>query len=169
MIDPHADAVAALARLAEVYAAARVGLPSRRFVAAGLPVWDEECAAVWFESVQPWAGGLPGVQADQMTPGVMGAGGASGVLVVEVVRCSPQTARDDGTPPSASAETAAAGLVHRDYQLAWDAVMGATADGGRLFGTHGAVWLGWRTVGPMGGLVGSRSRFAVALGAGLRV
>ena len=67
MIDPHADAVAALARLAEVYAAARVGLPSRRFVAAGLPVWDEECAAVWFETVQPWSGGLPGVQADQMT------------------------------------------------------------------------------------------------------
>lgn len=139
-------------------------LPARQYVSAGPPAWDCELLATWCEQtaggVTPTAAGVT----DAMTSGAAWAMRV-GTIVVTIARCAP-TQGDSGEPPSVDQEEGAARTLYEDAQRVLNALITANREG-TLGSCHGVAFLGWRVLGPEGGLVAGELRVAVGLATGL--
>lgn len=142
-------------------------LPDRQLVSVGPPAWDvtdEGCAggvvAVWVERVYPHAGNVVAEPADAQ------AGSAGHVLRgwfvrIQIARCVP-TLDDQGNPPDAGDEEAAAEVLLRDCQLVQNVLRAAEKDG-TLTRCNDLAFVEWVSVGPDGAMAGGTHGYRMNL------
>lgn len=144
-----------LAAVVAGYVTAGVELPERQLIAPSLPVWDCELLAVHVERQFSYAGNLASEVVEPLTdaPGFALRGA---VIAVHLIRCVPSQ-DDDGNPPTAAAETAAAETILRDSQLLVNVLVAAVRNGD--IGTCNSVaFQEWESLTASGGLGGGRLR-----------
>jgi hypothetical protein len=137
-----------------------VALPDRQLVALGLPAWDCEQLTVSIDRIYGHGGD---VNIEQ--PTALHAHPAfsmrAAVFSILLLRCVP-VSDDDGTPPDADAENAAALAVYADQQLVENAVI-ASYNAGELASCNGLTVVEWLSQTPAGGLGGGLTRVRLAL------
>lgn len=139
------------------YAAEGVPLPARQLVTPGVPAWDIDVApcdglvGVYVERQFSYAGNLAQEVIEPLYPAV-GFATRGAVVSVNVLRCVP-VLTDQGLPPAATAEEAAAATILGDSQLLVNTIVAAVRDG-EIGGCGSLALEGWRSLGPEGGWAG---------------
>lgn len=133
-------------------------LPERQYVSDGSIVWDCPTLAVMAEATY----GTTGDPAFDAVTGIgMGYALRGAVLVVTVLRCTPDV-DDDGNPPPIAAIEESADVILTDSIAVLNALM-ATQAAGDLVTCNGLVFERWSSVGPESGLGGGVTRIRALL------
>lgn len=141
------------------YASAGVDLPERQLVVPGTPVWDCELLAVHVERQFGYSGTIASEVIEPLTEAA-GWVMRGAIVAVHLIRCVPTFDDDNGTPPTVTAEAAAARAILTDSQLLVNVLADAVRDGD--IGTCNSVaFQEWQSLTPSGGLGGGllRMRF----------
>lgn len=144
-----------LAALVAGYVAQGVDLPDRQLVTPGLPAWDCDMLAVQVEREFSYSGSVAQEVIEPLTEAVAFAmRGAQ--LGITLLRCVP-TSDEDGNPPTAASEQAAAELILTDSQRMLN-VLVAAVRAGDIGGCNSVAFMEWVSQGPQGGLGGGLLR-----------
>lgn len=163
LIDPdqaYTIAGAVVDAIGDWYDGLALPLPDRRLVTPGLPAYDCAMLAVHVERIYPVGGDLV-TEAIPQLEGEVAFTMRAMTIAAYLLRCIP-VLNNDGSPPAADVEEAAAADILRDPVLMWRALLNAISEGG-LPGCGGVAWEGWETITPEGGLGGGLLRFRVSL------
>lgn len=142
------------------YDAVGVPLPGRQLVTPGLPAYDCPMLAVHVERIYPHDGRV-GVELQPQLEGEAAFYLRAMSVGLYLLRCVP-TLDNQGNPPAADLEEAAAADILRDAVHLWRALSGAI-DAGGLPGCGGVAWEGWETITPDGALGGGVLRCRIGL------
>lgn len=153
-----ADAV--LVVVEDFYATNGWPLPGRRLITPGQPAWDCEQVTVHVETVVGH-GGDPMIETVEARLAHPAFAMRAAMIAVSIIRCVP-VINDQGYPPHAADEQAAASDILRDAVRVWEAFRLAVR-AGDLPGCGAAGFVGWESVGPEGGFAGGTARFRVSL------
>lgn len=135
-------------------------LPSRQYVAAGLPAWDCELVAVWCESTAGFDANVA-VEAVEAIRRAAAHSMRYGIFVVTVTRCAPALDHR-GRPPSVADEETVARLLYEDAQRILNSLL-AAEKAGELGDCNGVAFQQWNTIGPEGGYVAGELRVRIGL------
>lgn len=151
------------------YASEGYDLPSRQYVANGLPAFDatedgdcDEQVTVYVESTYGIAAS-PLIEAPEPLLPEAGHALRAGVFVITIVRCVPTIEEHGhGTIPTPADETASAQQIYEDAVLTLNALIAAER-AGELPGCGSVVFLRWQNENAQGGVGGGSLRVAISL------
>lgn len=156
----YALAQATLASLEAHYTAEGVDLPERRYVADGLVAFDCEQVTVEVRRTFPSSGDVRQETAAPMQYET----GRGAEIAVTILRCAPTVTDDSGEPavPDIAEIEASALAKLADAEMVPQALREGHRDG-LLPGCGGVAFMGWRSLGPDGGLAGGETLMRLAI------
>lgn len=148
------------AAIVDYYEANGLELPARRYIAVGLPAYDCELFAVSIDRIFAHSGDI-NIETPVATAAHPGLLMRAGTFSCTLVRCVPAP-DDNGNPPPAEAEEAAALAVYADQQLMENGII-ESYNAGLLVTCNGLTIVEWLPVTPSGLLGGGILRVRLSL------